>query len=309
MTIARGSINRGPGIVKLGGDAFYSDGDIIETPNPTFFDIVPSMYGPVDRRRDDFVTNIAFTPIGEWEKLTRLYPAIFSTPDIGADIFTSSDVPLVIHSKAGKTHTFPAGAMTKLPDIILSARRTLFGACEMTALVADNTDPTSANSRVTDATSAFGDTSFSTAAVKTQPYAAAWGASAPWDAIITESGWRVSFDVKLQPQQIDDIGTIAMVLESVRVMAKCTPVGITEAQVHTALKFQGVAEAARGSSLRTNSADLVISASGVSVTLKNAQLVEGPLRWGTFTLRTGEIAFVGERTESSGAFGALFVLA
>ena len=56
---------------------------------------------------------------------------------------------------------------------------------------------------------------------------------------------------------------------------------------------------------------MVITGAGNALvaTIKDAALVEGPLRWGSTDLRAGEIGFIGHRAESAGAFTNLFTLA
>ena len=55
--------------------------------------------------------------------------------------------------------------------------------------------------------------------------------------------------------------------------------------------------------------DLVISATGgLTVTLKNASLVTGPLNWGATALRAGELGFTANVNTSSGALFSLALL-
>ena len=81
--------------------------------------------------------------------------------------------------------------------------------------------------------------------------------------------------------------------------AKCTPLGLSESQILAALPVLS----GRGASLAGTN-DLVIAATGgLTVTLKKAALVTGPLNWGTTTLRAGEIGFT---THIDHATGKLF---
>ena len=64
-----------------------------------------------------------------------------------------------------------------------------------------------------------------------------------------------------------------------------------------------------GTSL-TGASDLVITgANGLTVTLKNATMLRGPLQWGNTTLRAGEVAFTAHRAFSQGTPGAVFSVA
>ena len=81
------------------------------------------------------------------------------------------------------------------------------------------------------------------------------------------------------------------------VRAKCTPVGLSESQILSALPIAK----GRGTSLR-GSNDLVIAGDGgLTVTLKKASLVTGPLNWGTTALRAGQIGFEANIDPTTGA--------
>ena len=102
--------------------------------------------------------------------------------------------------------------------------------------------------------------------------------------------------------QTDLLGTVDYTIAGVSVTATCTPLGLTEAQILAALPITK----GRGASLAGTN-DLVIAGTGgLTVTLKNATMVTGPLQWGNTTLRAGEVAFRAHRAFSSGEPGALF---
>ena len=65
----------------------------------------------------------------------------------------------------------------------------------------------------------------------------------------------------------------------------------------------------RGASLRGESDLVIAGAGGLTVTLKNAKIVTGPLAWGNTTLRAGEIGFIAQRAFSQGTAGALYTVA
>lgn len=304
MSLARSSIIKGPGSVKLGSAFFYPKETVNVELVQRSFEINNIIHGPVDRRRDDRVVEVGFVPVGEVENLTTLYP--HQNPDIGASIYGSSDTACEVHSKAGVKVTLHSAAIVRMPPLILSAAKTVFGSALIRAITKNNADPEDAASLYTIASSAWSDTSLATSAIKTQPFSAAWGAILA--SIITEAGWTVTPEMRTKTQQIDEDGTVDEYLESVSIMAKCRPVNLTEANIWDAMKVQNDAAAARGSSMRSGS-DLVIQSAGLTVTIKDAQLVEGPLRYGTTELRAGEIGFVGHRSESTGTFGNLFALA
>ena len=309
MTIARSSIIKGPGTIQLGaaGPVFYDSDGIDADVELTTGEVKTSMHGPVDQFVDDRQGKIGFTPVGEIAAadLTALFP--HQTPVIGASLFGATDTAAIVHSLAGQKVTFHAAAVTKMPDLILSPGKTPLGAVELTAILKNSGDPADDNSLYTIAAEAFSDTSFATANVKRLVYAGVW--TDLLASIITEDGWTVSFDMGIKFQQIDDFGTVDAYLESVTAKAKCKPANLSESDVLGALRLQSTG-GARGTSMRQGK-DLVITGagSGLVVTLKDAVMDKGPLRWGATDLRPGEIGFTAQRAESEGTFGSLFTVA
>lgn len=306
MPIARTSIIRGPAVVQFDSASFFSKGDIELELGLETFDVETSAHGKVDERVVERVTKVRFTPAGEFENLGVLWP--YGAAVIGSSIFGATDKPLVIQTLAGKQLTFAAAAVTKMPSLILSATKTLLGDVEFTCLGTDNEAWTETDNLVAIASVAYADTTFAPASIITQPYAAAWGASSPWDAIKTFDGWTVDFDAGFEPVRTDTDGIIDMTFSALSVGASCQPVGITEQQMIDALKVQGAGNA-RGRSMQANSNDLVITGTGVVVTVKKAQFKTGPMSFGPRSPRVGTVQWIATRPFSSGAAGALFTVA
>jgi hypothetical protein len=292
--------------VTFNGATLYSKGDIQLEMGLETFDVETSMHGVVDQRVTDRVAKITFTPDGQYESLSVIWP--YGAMNLGDSVFTGTDRPLVIKTREGKTLTFAAAAITKMPDITLGATKTMHGAIEFTCLGTDNTAWTGTNSLLTIATTAFSDTTFDPATILTQPYTGAWGVSSPWTSITTMEGWQVSFDLKLAPVITDADGLVDMTFESLSVSAKCRPLGILESDVLAALRVQGAGNA-RGRSLQTNSNDLVLTGTGAVITLKSAQINKGPLAFGPATLRVGEIEWMATRKFTAGVAAPLFTVA
>lgn len=304
MGTSRESIIRGPGAVKLGTNQFFDKEGIDANLEVSSFDVSVSAFGKVDTRRADALCKIGFTPSGRVTQalLDALYP--YGTPVPGSEIFGDTDVPVEVHSLAGKKVVFAAGAITGMPDLNLTARGTLFAAAEITTVIANEADRTDANSMYEVSDAAFSGP-YDVGDIKCGPVSAAWGAVAPFDDIKTKEGWKVSFDLQLEPVVVDDVGTIGMQMVAVNVKATCMPMHLSEANILDALNSQG-ADGAIGSSMRTSN-DLVLTTSfGLVVTLKNAALVEGPLKWGATDLRAGELGFEAHRDVSGDTAGAVF---
>jgi hypothetical protein len=305
MPITRSSILRGPAVIIFGGSTFYAKDDIQLDMSLGTFDVVTSMHGKVDERVSSRFSKIRFTPAGEWEALSVLWP--YGSSNIGDSVFGGTDVPLVIQTRDGKRLTFSAAAVTQMPDIDLSAGRTLIGPVEITAIGADNTDWTGATSLVAVSSIAFSDTTFASANIKTQPYTAAWGGSSPWSSFVSMDGFKVNFDLSLADVETDSDGLVDKTISNLGVRCRCRPMGITEAQLISALGLQSTGNS-RGRSLNAGSNSLVITGTGVSVTLAGAQMKGGGMQFGPQTPRIGEVEFVATRTFSSGVANALFTL-
>ena len=112
----------------------------------------------------------------------------------------------------------------------------------------------------------------------------------------TIDGWTVLIEPQLNAVTTDSQGTIDYTLAGINVSAKCTPIGLSEAEILAMLPvLRG-----RGRSTIENK-DLVISSKGgLTVSLKNASLVTGPLNWGSTALRVGELGFTAHIDAASG---------
>lgn len=305
MTIARNSIVRGPGSVSLGAQQFLDKSGISAEIAIETFDIPVQGIGSIDQRIKDAMGKISFTPAGNITAgiLTALYP--HQNPTIGSSLFGDTDVAAVVHSMAGTKVTFASAALTRMPSLKLSAINTAFGAAEITAVVANNTARSTANSLYTIASEAWAG-AITRADWKTAPYVGAWGTAIT--GIIGADGWDVDIEMGVSPVAVDGEGTIDMTLTGVTVRAKCRPVGLAETLLDS-MALQGAAGALVGSTLRLGN-DLTIAATGgLTVILKDAALVRGPLAWGDGQLRVNEIGFIANRNFTDGVADTLFSVA
>ena len=298
MATTRQSIIRGPGAVTFGGVTIHDASGIAAEIESATQDIPSSIAGKLDTIKTDQIGKVTLTPVGTLSEalLGVLFPSWMRTPVLGQSVFGSSDAPLVVQSRAGTKLTFTAAALTKCPGLQLSPVKTAFGQAEFTALLPNGKLPTDATTKLY--------------AVAAQPYnlgePARTGLSglhysgALGESLVipdTLDGWTVEVEAQLEPVTTDSQGTIDYTLTGVSARAKCTPLGLTEAQILAALPVLS----GRGASL-AGAEDLVIEADGgLTVTLKCASLVTGPLNWGATALRAGEIGFVANIDTSDGS--------
>lgn len=308
--LARNAITRGPGCIYWNPGASQiaipSVGGINADVDVKEVDIATDTDGPIDKRLADVEAKIVWTPVGllTADVLGVLYPSAYRTPVIGSSVFGAADTPVLVHSTAGQKVTFAAAALTQMPQLILSAAKQCYGQAGITAIRGAGLEWTNAAALYTLAAGAYSAPSVPSASIKTSAYTAAWGAIIA--SIVSEDGWTVDFSLNLKPDPVDGYGTNDYVLESVGVVAKCKPKNLAETMVDN-LKVQGSGVAIGMS--RRRAADLVITGGGLTVTIKDAVMQKGPLRWAGTEIRAGEIAFAAQRAESTGVYGALFTLA
>jgi len=290
----RKNILTGPGAVTFNSVVMHdADGISVDIDSATQ-DIQSSVSGKIDTIKTDQQGKVAFTPCGvvSAEILAALYP--HQAPLIGSRIFGAADVPLIINGTDGKQVTFMNAALTQVPDLQLSTVKTAFGQAEFTALIADNKKPTDADAFYKAAAAAYASGFPDPVGITGTPYNAAFGSMLLPDTL---DGWTVNVDLSLQPVPTDNTGTVDMILTDVVVRASCTPLGKSAEEILAALPVPKL----RGASTRTSS-DLVITGEGggLAVTLFNAALVTGPLKWGSTDLRIGQLGFVAHRKPATG---------
>ena len=303
MAINRTNILRGPGTVifNTGNDAqtIFDATGITADVESSSQEIPSSVSGAIDTIKTDQVGTIRLTPCGQLsdDLLALLYP--YGTPTIGARVFPDADVPLTVHSVAGTKVTFVNAALTTMPPLTLSPVKTSFGEAVFTALLGLGKKPSDASSFFTTAAAAYASGGPDPTGIVGVQYSATFGSL---NILDTLDGWTVTPELELEPVTTDLLGTVDYTIKGVKCTATCTPLGLTEAQLLGALPIAKD----RGASLK-GAADLVITgAGGLTVTLKNATTLRGPLQWGNTTLRAGEVQFTAHRAFTNGAPGAVF---
>lgn len=303
MAITRTNILRGPGTVifNTGNDAqtIFDATGITADVESSSQEIPSSVSGAIDTIKTDQVGTIRLTPCGQLsdDLLALLYP--YGTPTIGARVFPDADVPLTVHSVAGTKVTFVNAALTTMPPLQLSPVKTAFGEAVFTSLLGLGKKPSDTNSFFTTAAAAYASGGPDPTGIVGVQYSATFGSL---NILDTLDGWTVTPEIQLEPVTTDLLGTVDYTVSGVTCTATCTPLGLTEAQLLGALPITKD----RGTSLK-GAADLVITgAGGLTVTLKNATMLRGPLQWGNTTLRAGEVQFTAHRAFTNGAPGAVF---
>ncbi|GAA5137393.1 hypothetical protein GCM10023213_14000 [Prosthecobacter algae] len=282
MGITSSTILRKAGRITYDGGVFYSgDAAINVRLNETRFAIKADMFAKIQERPQDRIYEIKCPLVGEWEHLALLWP--HGSTAIGASIF--SNETLKINTRDGEVYTFSNVAVTTSPTIRAIVGQTLIGEVTFTAILKDGADPGDSDAYVTIGSESYGSDAFSVAAIKTPIWANAWGAS-PFDAFKTSGGITLDFPLTFEPVKVDGLGTVNMTLVEKAATAKGTPVGVTMAQVLTAIN----ANTAMGSAPTQN--DLIITGTGVHLQLYNAMLRDPQFNWHSKTDLIGELTWM-----------------
>lgn len=290
-------IIKGPAAIQRNEKFLYVHGDIIATPvRNTVAQQVDSV-GFNDQREGSFLWELGFTPAGiaSADYFDELYPAAYRAPIVGTDIFGSSDTPIIIWTFDGQKITFNRSALTKIPDLNLAADKQLFGAATYTALGTLEQDLDTAGRFAAVQSTAFSDTSFDPSKILTLIYSAAWGSTAPWDAIASQSGFTFSFELALAEEPSDKYGIATMTIAAggLSVVGKCQPQGITAAQILAAMTPNKRGQSIHSGTGKANTLALTTGVVGEPFfNLFNAAIKTLPLQAGAEVNRNGEIEFV-----------------
>jgi len=283
--ILRQNIYRGPGRLTLGGTVIDTKDGIALTQEGATADITSDLGGILGTIRTEFALNVAATPYGRVTQalLDALYPAWMRTPVIGSSVFGAADTPCVIQSRAGMKLTLHCAAVTTPPPLVLSTVKTAFGPMRATAILANGKLPGEAGALLDVAASPWGGDTGQERPQTGGRYTAELG-----DAITfgdTLGGFSVEFAATMEPVKSDNGGTIDYTFGGVRPAARFQPLDKSEADVIALLGLNNPRGSYTGTGL-----DLVIAGTaGLTLTLRNVDVAQGPLNWGVTALRAGEL--------------------
>jgi hypothetical protein len=310
MTISRtDTIYRGRAIVTYDGVTLYSSSPVTVRTRQELFDIPVAGAGVIDRKIKQVVTEVTLTPHGEISAgiLSKLFPHTSATP--GSSAVPATDKSLVIHPANGKEKlTFKNAFVSKMPDLLLSTVKTALGQVTFTAFGTNAELWSVAEHFVKVEDAAFSDTGLSASGVKTVPYTASLGAlSAPWNGILTKTGWTVSFDVGLDAQEEDTVGIFDYLYNGqARISARCNPIGLKVADLHGLMLLQGTGAARGASGTGLKQALTITGGSGNIVLVVNNCVLETAPHQYDIGDRVNELEFVTVRSLTTGALDALF---
>lgn len=303
MSISRALLLGGPAKVTFNSGTFHSREDIKPRFKRNWKEVNTSVFGVIDKSDTDRTIEVPVRLWGAYENLSTLFPTSYLAPTyIGTRVNGTSDLPLVIASTNTDIYTFPNAIISRLANLHLGVDSPVYSADVIwTACIKNSANPEDAGAYVVLSSGAYSDGTFAKTNYKQQRYSAVWGSVTGFTSFQARDGWDLEWDLNLQPEVINAVGTVGYILTGLVCRAKCIPVEATGAQLDTASKFSG---AVLGRLLGDQASDLTITGSGVSIVLKNAGIVDHGFAFGAVPLRNGEVTWETTVGFSAGAAAA-----
>lgn len=317
MALPRSAILAGPASVTYNSKTIQSQSDIEWRLDYDTFDIESSAQGFLSRRANDRIGRVTFTPMGCFSAAdTDGYQAIFypyAEKVSGTKLIGAADKTLDITASDGIAFNAQSAVLTRVPDLILSANKMLFGQAEFSCVMPETTGDLSkwkdADKFIKiSALPAFAST-VARSRVLTLAFTATWNLGTDITEFHTADGWNISFDLRTTPIVIDALGTVDWLFQDLIVRARCKPI-VTDAQMKNSFLAIEDTKMQRGADFaeltQADTGDLVITGSDalgtttVVFTLKRAVCTQGGYQFSSSNLRPGEVEFIATKTGTSG---------
>jgi len=143
MSIARSLLAGGPAYVNFNSANIPLAEDSRLEIAPVGSVVGAALYGEMDEAYTDLVVKGTGRPL-TYDNLAVLWP--YLQPVIGQRIFGNSDTPFAWLSNNGDLITVRAGAVTKMPELVLGVEKPAVGEMEISGVVGTGLDVESANS-------------------------------------------------------------------------------------------------------------------------------------------------------------------
>jgi len=299
----------GPAIVIFNGVSYYFKNGLRGSIKRQRAKIEVDAFGQIAEVAKDCVAEFTGTPAGVLRAADLAGQLPYLPANIGQSIFGTADKALVVQTiNDGATITWARGAISKYPSLLLSATQgTLYkGDMTFSCLMASTFIPADNSSWKSVASSAFADTTFDASKVRMAQYVAAWGATPPYNAMISQEGFTLTPAIATENIVVDNYGIIDIALKSVTGTAQFKPANLTEAQIDALASLQGSGAWLPGQAIGDGGHDLVITSNLLVATLRMAEAVDYELMYATGKLRAGEVAFGAATTFTAGVPNPIF---
>lgn len=291
----------GPCKLVFGAATIYSQGDVQIKLVEDRYKLKVAGFRDLQERTKNRRYEVTFTPAGEFKNLSVLWP--YAASAIGTKIFSNASLTVWSKDATANKRVFSNAAITKLPTITASAGATMLGSMTFTCILKDGAAPGDSDAYVVQSDDTYPTEAMDVSTILTPVFARSWGSS-PWDAFyVNEAGVVLDFPLALFNHDIDGLGTVNMSISGHDATAKFTPMGMTEAQIRSAVG----ANAAHGSAPTTN--NLILAGTGCHLTLYAAQARDENVNFGAGVNRHGEMTLMATQTFSAGAANPIYRIA
>lgn len=300
-------ISEGPAVISFNSVLYYTEGTITLTPEIKLREKVSALYGPVDQRVTDKLFSLSFTPFGNLGVAVSAYFP-FAVGDIGKLVAPVSDTPVLIYASTGELLTFPAGCISKCPQLLLATDKGPMGEMSIACMGDLSKVDGAAGTHYVISTASVAAHTIDPDKAPTPSYKATLGS----DEIDSETGFTFDAGVALTPRSVNRYGTVNYKLTALAPSISFTPFGITESVALALFNIQGSGAAILGASNKLGKAlvvgPAVSGAKGITVTFADCQVKSGSMLFGSTDPRHGQYAFVPAVKVTGGVPGDLYTI-
>ncbi len=227
-----------------------------------------------------------------FENFAALFPSTMLTPTVGGKLVPGSDKAITINGQDGSRFIAHRTALTEFTNMKLSVEEELWSAdVKFVALLKTGQVPTDATAYYTESTSqSYTAPSFPKSSFLAPVVTAAWGTRTGFTSIAARKGWEIGgkFEIDWEPCYVDGYGTLDGIIKGFEGSAKGMPIGPTLAQILSNMGTNTVLGALESA----NSDDLVLTASGLAITLPSAFIADDDgFNWSKKNHRIGDITW------------------
>lgn len=266
----------------------YSEGNVTITPKPVYRDIPSSLTTKDDQVLVGLTYEIDFTPKSIWDATRRaaLLPAAYTNFATGGGrIIGAANRAVTVIGADGEQHLFTRAALTKMPNVFFGLGKSLYSAAQYTAFLGNGKALTDADAFVVVSTGVSWDQSDFPTGHQEAECQAAWGAVTGFTTMFAQEGFELQHEMDWGDVRQGNI-VVDKRIAGYRGMIVFKPEGPTTAQLVG--QFPGVI----GTRLSASGADLVVTGSGISGTLKGCTPYRQKYNFDNKLLRHDESAFV-----------------
>jgi len=270
------------------GNVVYSEGNVTITPKPKYRDIPSSLATKDDQLLVDLTYEIDFTPKSIWNAAYRasLLPAAYTNFTAGGGrMIGAVNQGLTVLGQDGEQWVATRACLTKMPNLYFGLGKSLYSAVQYTAFLGNGNNLTDPNAFIVQTLgAAWQQADFPTGHQEAECQAT-WGAASGFTGMFAQEGFELQHELETADVKQGNL-LVDKRIVGYRGLVVFKPEGPTTAQL--VAQFPG----AIGNRLSAGAADLVITGSGISGTLKSAMPFRGKFNFDLKLLRHDEFAFV-----------------